>query len=81
MRVGDYILLNDPINSIELPNDPNLIDIFVTNLPDDFEREEDSMLIKIVEEDGELSGIPEIHDSVFLVNRGKKQYYIDCNAK
>ena len=39
------------------------------------------MIIKIVEEDGELSGIPEIHDSVFLVNRGKKQYYIDCNAK
>lgn len=74
---GHYILLNDPVNTIQ----GEVLDIFVTCLPDGFEQEEDSMLIKIVEEDGELSGIPEIHDSVFMVNRGQKQYYIDRNQK
>jgi hypothetical protein len=34
------------------------------------------MLVKIVEEDGSLSGIPEIHDSLFVVHRENKQYYI-----
>lgn len=39
------------------------------------------MLIKIVEEDGSLSGIPEVDDSLFVVRREKKQYYIERNHK
>ena len=65
----------------KIGEDKEIIDIFVTSLPFGFPQEEDSMLIKIIEEDGELSGIPEVHDSIFLVNRGKKQYYIDRTQK
>lgn len=36
------------------------------------------MLVKIVQEgDEETSGIPEMHDSLFVVHRGNKQYYVD----
>ena len=34
------------------------------------------MLIKIVEEDGSLSGVPEVDDSLFIIHRQNKQYYI-----
>lgn len=62
------------MNTIE-SND--IIDIFVTHLPDGFEQSEDDMLIKIAQPNEEPSGIPEIHDSLFIVHRGKKQYYVD----
>lgn len=35
------------------------------------------MLVKIVTPDDDPSGIPQIHDSLFVVRRGKKQYYVD----
>lgn len=77
---GDYILLNDPVNTINAKKD-SIIDIFVTHLPDGFEiNEEDEdadMLVKIAQPNQETEGIPEIHDSLFVVHRGQKQYYVD----
>ena len=70
--------MNDPVNALKYDG---IVDIFLTNLPEGFVKDEDSMLIKIVEEDGSLSGIPEIHDSLFVIHREKKQYYVERNGK
>lgn len=72
-EIGDYILLNDPINSL----DESVLDVFIIKLPEGVEDNSDN-LIQIVDENGSISGgIPAITDSVFIVHRNKKNYYVE----
>ena len=69
---GDYILLNDPINSLG----ENILDVFIVQLPENVENSNEN-LIQVVDENGSTSGIPYINNSVFMIHRKSKNYFID----
>jgi hypothetical protein len=65
--------LNDPINSLG----ESVLDVFIVQLPEGVEDSDDN-LIQIIDENGNISGgIPAVNDSVFIVHRNKKNYYVD----
>lgn len=66
------MLLNDSINSIE----ENVLDVFIVQLPKKIKNSEES-LIQIVDEKGSVSGIPYINNSVFMIHRNNRNYFID----
>jgi hypothetical protein len=65
-------LLNDPINSLG----ENILDVFIVQLPKKVKDSEES-LIQILDEQGNASGIPYINNSVFIVHRNNRNYFID----
>jgi hypothetical protein len=69
---GDYVLLNDPINNLS----EDVLDVFIVQLPKKVKDSEES-LIQIVDEQGNVSGIPYSNNSVFMVHRNNRNYYVD----
>ena len=70
-ELGDYLLLNDPVNKLG----EDILDVFILNMA---EAEVDGDFITIVNEDGQTGGsIPYATDTMFMVKRGTKNYYID----
>ena len=72
---GDYLLLNDPVNSIE----GDLLDVFILSLP---KGPLDANFITVVGEDGSVEGhVPYADQTMFIVHRKQKKYYIDLVQK
>jgi prolyl 3-hydroxylase /prolyl 3,4-dihydroxylase len=72
---NDYMLLNDPVNSLE----GDILDVFVMKLP---KGRDGGDFITVVKENGEVDGhIPYSDETMFIVHRGKKNYYIDLVQK
>lgn len=72
-ELGDYLLLNDPVNKLG----EDILDVFILNMAES-EVEVEGDFITIVNEDGETGGsIPYATDTMFMVKRGTKNYYID----
>jgi len=66
------MLLNDPMNSLG----DNIIDVFILQMKGKSKPE--SSFITVIDEEGNVTGgIPYENDCMFVVNRGKKNYYID----
>ncbi len=70
---GDYMLLNDPVNLLG----EGVLDVFIMQLPNG-DTDIEKFFINIIDENGQIEGgIPYMNDTMFLVQRGKKNYYID----
>lgn len=69
-RRGDYILLNDPVNSLR-----DLLDVFVVQLGGKRPKSNEDGLIDIVGKKGTEGAITASHNHMFVVQRGDKQYY------
>ena len=68
---GDYILLNDPVNTLG----EGILDVFIMQIPG---KPFTGNFITIVDEEGNSDGyIPYANDTMFMVHRGTKNYYID----
>lgn len=68
------MLLNDPVNNLG----SDILDVFILKM----QREIEGDFITIVGEDGEVQGnIPYATDTMFMVHRGTKKYYIDLVKK
>lgn len=72
-KVGDYLLLNDPVNNLG----ENVLDVFILQLPNG-DTDIEKFFINIIDEEGRVEGgVPYANDTMFLIQRGKKNYYID----
>lgn len=68
---GHYLLLNDPVNSLG----DDILDVFILQEPNGHHQ---GQFIRIVNEGGDVAGtIDYATDMMFIVHRGKKNYYID----
>lgn len=72
-EVGDYVLLNDSINT--LGDGSDILDVFIVQLSKKTKNSDDS-IIQIVDEKGNTSGIPSINNSVFMIHRNEKNYFV-----
>ena len=67
---GHYLLLNDPVNSLG----DDILDIFLLQEPNGHHEGE---FIRIINETGDVAGtIDYATDTMLVVHRGKKNYYI-----
>lgn len=66
------MLLNDPINSLG----EEILDVFIVQLGEGVENSEES-LVQILDEQGNVSGIPYLNNSVFVVHRNNRNYFVD----
>lgn len=71
-KKGDYLLLNDPVNMLG----EGILDVFILQLPNG--GSSINSFISVIDEHGKKEGdIPYMNDHMFIIHRGKKNYYID----
>lgn len=66
------MLLNDPINSLG----EGILDVFIVQLGEGVENSEES-LVQILDEQGNVNGIPYMNNSVFVMHRNNRNYFVD----